>query len=140
MHRSPQSPGASGQARRRPAWLRDCSGVAAVEFALIAPAFVLLMLGVMESGRLLWTQASLHYAVEAAARCGAVDTTTCGTSGNIQNYAVAKASGLHLKSSVFTVSTPVCGTQVSASYAFKSVVPNLLPYTLTLTAKSCFPT
>ena len=45
----------------------DRTGSAMVQFAMILPAFVLLIFGVIEVGRLLWLQNALHYAVEQAA-------------------------------------------------------------------------
>jgi len=44
------------------------SGAAAVEFAIIATAFIFFMMGVFEFGRLFWVQVSLRHAVEQAAR------------------------------------------------------------------------
>ena len=55
------------------------SGSVAVEYGLLLPALLLLVLGVMDVGRLLWTQATLDRAVEAAARCAAVNTISCAS-------------------------------------------------------------
>jgi hypothetical protein len=54
----------------------------------------------------------------------------------IQTYAAQQSFGLNPPASDFTVSTPACGNQVSASYPF--------PFTayignLTLSAQACFP-
>lgn len=124
--------------RRVAALLADRGGATAVEFALIAPALLLLLFGVAEFGRLLWTQSALHFAVEEAARCAAVDTTNCASTAAVQSFAVGRAAGLGLQSSVFSLSTPACGTQVSASYPFPFVLSALFP-SITLTARSCFP-
>jgi Flp pilus assembly protein TadG len=116
---------------------REERGAAAVEFAMTVPILLLAMLGIIEFGRVLWAQNALHYAVEAAARCAAIDTTTCSSSATTQSFA-ATASGETFATSVFTVSTPSCGHQVSASYAFPFLT-SLVSYNLTLTAQSCFP-
>ena len=124
--------------RRATALLRDRRGATAVEFALILPPFLLLLLGVVEFGRALWTQSALHFAVEEAARCAGVDATNCATASQVQNFAVARAAGVGLTNAVFSLTTPACGKQVSATYAFPFVLANMFP-NVTLTARSCFP-
>ena len=114
-------------------------GAAAVEFAIVLPVLLLCVLGLVEFGRAIWTQATLDYAVQAAARCAAVDPLTCGSLAQTQQYATTKAPGLSLPASVFSVTTPACGVQVAASLAFDFLVPALLPYSQTLTATACFP-
>lgn len=118
--------------------LSDDQGSFAVEFGLIAPAFLLFIFGAIEGGLALWTQSSLQYAVEQAARCAVVDPTDCGTTAQIQSYAAAKVYGQSLSSTVFSVnSAAACGTQISASLPFQALV---IPISVTLTASSCRPT
>ncbi len=57
---------------RRPRWLSEEDGAAAVEFALIVPVLLLLFWGVIELGRMFYTVANLSYAAREAARYGAV--------------------------------------------------------------------
>ena len=118
--------------------LRDHAGAAAVEFALVVPAFLMLLIGVMELGRLMWTQNALHYAVEEAARCSAVDTNICSSTSTAQSFAAGR-SGLAFATSVFTVTKTSCGWQVSASYPFL-FVGFLSEYSVTLHAQACYPT
>ena len=118
-------------------FLADLRGATAVEFGLSAPAFLFLVFGVIEGGFMLWTQVSLQHGVEMAARCGSVNTILCPGTTAIQSYASAHAYGLNPPASAFTVSTPTCGTQVSASYAFPMVTGFF--GSMTLTAQSCFP-
>jgi len=113
--------------------------VTAVEYALLAPAFLLLVLGVVDMGRLAWTQVTIDYAASAAARCAAVDTVTCGTTAQIQAYASANAFGLDAPASDFTVTSPACGWQVSASYSFTFALSWIVGGQLNLTATSCTP-
>jgi Flp pilus assembly protein TadG len=119
-------------------------GTAAVEFALVLPILLLCVLGLIEFARAIWTQATLDYAVQAAARCAAVDTVTCGTVANVQNYAAGRAPGLSFvdPGSTFAVMWPPqspCGALVTASLPFDFLVPALLPYSATLSARACFP-
>lgn len=119
-------------------------GSVALEYGLIAPLLLALVLGIVDTGRLLWTYTTLYRATEAAARCGAINTTTCATAAQIKAYAVTEAWGLTIDASAFTVVTQSCGLQVRASYAFDSIIPGfdlVAPIGLvTLQATACYPT
>jgi Flp pilus assembly protein TadG len=121
-------------------WIGE-RGAAAVEFAVILPILLLCVLGLIEFARAIWTQASLDYAVQAAARCAAVDSIACGTDVAIQNYAASKAPGLSFgaPTSTFAVARPSCGVQVTATLPFDFLLPALLPYSQTLHATACYP-
>ena len=114
-------------------------GNTAVEFALVFPVFILMVLGIFETGRALWTQSLLNYAVQSAARCGAIDTATCGSSTATVTYAVQNSSPLTVPNADFTVSNPACGNQVSVAFPFTTIVPQLLPFDVTLSAQACYP-
>lgn len=116
-----------------------CDGAAAVETAIVLPAFLLLLFAVVEAGLLFWTQTTLQFAVEAAARCATVNTTVCGSTSAIQSYAAAQAAGMTVSSASFNVSQPSCGNQVSISYTFSFIDTALFPGTITLNAQSCHP-
>jgi Flp pilus assembly protein TadG len=115
-------------------------GSSAVEFALVLPILLTMLLGVVEFGRALWIQGLLDYAVEQASRCASVNTTTCNSAGAIQSYAAQQTAPLDLPSSVFSATTQACGNKVTASYPFTFIVQGLFPYDITLTSQSCFPT
>ena len=118
---------------------RSEGGANAVETAIVLPVFILLILAVVEAGFLFWTQSSLQFAVEAAARCATVNTTLCGSTSAVKSYAAAQVFGMTIPSSSFTVSQPSCGYQVSISYPFTFFVPALYSGTISLDAKSCHP-
>src|SRR6185437_1248015 len=88
----------------------DDAGSSAIEFALVFPVFILMVLGIFETGRALWTQSLLNYAVQTAARCGAVDTTTCSSSSATVSYAAENTAPLTIPSGDFTASTQSCGS------------------------------
>lgn len=48
-------------------------GTTAVEFAMIAPAFLALLFGIMEGGRLIFTQSVLSYATQTTTRWAVVN-------------------------------------------------------------------
>ena len=80
-------------------------GTVAIEYALILPVLLLFVLGITDTGRLLWTYVALHRSVAAAARCGAIDETACGTTTQIRTYAVAAAYGLPIAPGSYTVTS-----------------------------------
>jgi Flp pilus assembly pilin Flp len=120
----------------------DRRGATAVEFAMIATPLLLFLLGIEETARAMWTQAAINMAVEDAARYASVSSPTggnCPAADTIKDYAASRAWGLNLPRDDFSLSTPVCGCKVAASVLFTAIVPNLVPYNITLTANACFP-
>ena len=131
----------------RPSWRRRAA--VAVEYAIILPAFLMFILGLMDCGRLIWTYSTIARAVEAASRCAAVNAATCGTTTATQAYAVAQAWGLTTTTSMFAV-TPAAscgGVSVVGTMPFTFVIPWFYggsPFgaanAMTLTATACYPT
>jgi len=122
---------------------RFCSderGTTVLEFALTVPIFFMLLFGVVGGGLLLWMQLGLQHGAEMAARCASINASVCGSVSSIQSYAASKTFGLNPSPSVFSVTTPACGNQVSASYSFQCITSYLGMPSLMLDAKSCFPT
>jgi Flp pilus assembly protein TadG len=119
----------------------DQRGTVAIEYAFVLPVLLLLLLGIFDTGRLLWTYATLHRAGEAAARCAAIKSASCSNFANAQSYAVTQAWGLSIDASAFTVSNQTCGVQVTASYVYSFAIPWLfgLNNSTTLTATACYP-
>jgi Flp pilus assembly protein TadG len=124
---------------RSPASVRNARGSVAIEYAMLLPALLLFMIGIMEVGRLIWTQATLDRAVEAAARCGAADQTACADAAAIANYAATQAFGLTVAPSAFTASSAACGVSVRATFAYKFLVPWVTRENMTLRATACYP-
>ena len=121
---------------------RDISGATAAEFALVFPLAVLFLLGAVEMGRMLWLQNSLQYAAEQAVRCAVVNTATCSSASAIEQYAANLVYGTPVSSTVFSVTYPSGGVQVSASLSFTPLIPVqfiLAPLSFTLTAQSYRP-
>jgi Flp pilus assembly protein TadG len=124
--------------RRRGFFGADERGVSAVEFAMLSPLFFLLLFAIIEGGIVLWTKSALQHGAEMAARCASVNTTLCGSTAAVQNYASQQAYGLNPAPETFSVSSAACGYLVTASYNFSYAVP-MLGTTIILTARSCFP-
>ena len=128
-----QSGGVSAAAR----FIDARGGATAVEFAIILPALVMFLFGIIEMGRAVWVQSALNYSVDQAARCASIDVNNCGSANATETYAAA-ASGAGFSSAVFNATTAACGNVVTASYPIQLNIP-FVSYSLTLTAKSCFP-
>ena len=115
----------------------DRTGTAAIELAFTAPALLLFLIGITETGRMLWMQNALDYSVAEAARCQS-NSSACATASQTQTYA-ANASGAGFTSSVFSVTTAGCGKQVSATYPMTLAIP-YMNLSVTLTSQACYPT
>ena len=102
--------------------VRARSGNSMVEFALILPLFLLLTLGVLDFGRLFWTQETLSYALREAGRyavTGQHMSSTNGTLSRVQSIInVAKQYSAGIDVSQITVNTlnPSTGG-VTSNYA-----------------------
>ena len=119
---------------------RDTRGESSIAFAATMPLFLTLTFGVVMTGLLMWIQVGLQHGVEMAARCASINTALCNNTTNIQNFAAQNAYGLNPAPSTFSVSTPSCGNQVSASYSFNYLTNYIFSASsLTLTAQSCYP-
>src|SRR5207253_1508315 len=114
-------------------------GTTAIEFGLTAPVFLMMLIGAIEFGLVMWTQLGLQHASEMAARCASINSATCNSVSATQNYAVTQAFGLSPPPSTFSVTTVACGNQVTASYSFLFVASYFGAPTLPLSAKACFP-
>lgn len=109
--------------------LRADGGATAVEMALLAPALLALLIGVIQGGLLIFTQASLHYAVQKAVRCAAI-SSTCPSEAT--HY-----YGLD-PSPVFTLTLLACGQALTATTSYDLDVL-LYKKSISLTATACFP-
>ncbi|MDP9884815.1 Flp pilus assembly protein TadG [Sinomonas atrocyanea] len=94
-------------------------GAAAVEFALVLPALLLLVLGIIDFGRIFSAQQTLTYAARAGARVMVLQNSQTAAVTAAQNAASPLGQ---LPSSSFAVSPSTCtsGTQVAftVNYTF----------------------
>jgi Flp pilus assembly protein TadG len=118
--------------------LKDSRGTSAIEFAILAPVFIGMMIGTLYMCMLLFVVGSLHYAVEEAARCSSVKTTVCSDSATTLAYARSHFNGASILTPSFVYSTPSCGHSVTASanYIFDF---GLTRTTVPISAAACFP-
>jgi Flp pilus assembly protein TadG len=115
----------------------DESGTTAVEFAIVAPIFILLSIGLIYLCLGLYAVSSLQYAAEEGARCASVKTTVCADSASTVSYAKSHYYGAGTAPS-FSYSATGCGHTVSATLSYV-VDLGLTKVTVPLSASACFP-
>ena len=76
--------------------LRREDGASAVEFALIAPVFIVLLFGMLEFGLAMFTTYNLRAAVREGGRQSAVENTTADPNviGDVQDAVIRNFAGL----------------------------------------------
>jgi Flp pilus assembly protein TadG len=118
--------------------LKDARGTSAIEFAILGPVFIGLMIGTIYMCMLLFVVGSLHYAVEEAARCSSVKTTVCSDNATTIAYAQSHFNGSSILTPTFAYSTPACGHSVTASATY-NLDFGLANYVVPVSAAACFP-
>lgn len=119
----------------------DRTGAALVEFGLTGPALIIVVLGVIEVGRLTYYQAALSYAAQEATRFAIVREGQV-TSSDIEAFAGTQLLGLRQNLAVFTASAPVSSATntslvtVSVTYPFNFLLPIPSLEHITLSAQS----
>lgn len=92
--------------------LKESTGASAVEFALVLPLLLMLILGMVEFGTLFYRQAIISWSSREAARTGIVQAAPKPTAGQVQ----AVVSSVLSKSGLGT--SPVAVTVTGAGGAF----------------------
>ena len=117
---------------------RDNRGAAIVEFAIVALPVFVFILGIIQTGWLVWVDNLLHVSVDAAARCGAVNSTTtpCVGSSTSNMITTANTVFLPLNGASFVTNPNCTGAGLVGTYNATIV----FVVNLTFTAKSCYPT
>lgn len=112
------------------AYARNVQGAAAVEFAIIAMAFILSVFGVIEAGRIFWTWNTLQYAGESAARYYL--THSSASDSDLREYIEDRLEDAMLdgESMAVTITKPTVSSvdflQLDLSYEY-GVLGNLMP-------------
>jgi Flp pilus assembly protein TadG len=115
----------------------DQQGSTAVEFAIVAPLFLSMIVGTFTLCIGLFLVGSLHYAVEEGARCASVKTTICSDAATTIAYTQNHYFGPDV-SPTFTYAAVACGNSVSATVTYSMNV-GFTTFTVPISATACFP-
>ncbi|WP_066773886.1 TadE/TadG family type IV pilus assembly protein [Croceicoccus mobilis] len=125
----------------------DQRGAAAIEFALLGPLLVMMLFGLIETGRLFWTQHSLDEVAFATVRCMSI-SDQCSDADAQQAFAIDRAASYGITVVAANVSPQTdttCKTfgssnRVLIDAKFNSVMQSLVPqFPATVEAEACFP-
>jgi Flp pilus assembly protein TadG len=115
----------------------DRGGATAVELAFALPVLLSMILGGIWAAMLGLSITSLHYSVEQAARCAAVNAQLCGDPGAVATFAQSRYAGPNI-APAFSYSTGGCGHVVTGQATFDlNIVPGVPNVPLSATA--CYP-
>ena len=107
------------------------NGAAAIEFAFGLPIFLALVYMLFEFARIFWSQSTLEYAIEEAARFAIVRPTA--TEDEVETVAIAKAIGLAAADLTFDVVFSDVNdsrglVNITGTYAYAPMVPIVIPF------------
>ena len=120
-------------------YAKDDLGAAAVEFALVSTAFIALLFGMIEGGRMMMAQNSLQFAIEETARYVMINDAASPLSdtdiktriaGHMNNMAFFVDPSTDLSN--ITITRPsgengVTFIQIAGSYTYKPLIPTAIP-------------
>lgn len=131
--------------------MADARGASTIEFALVAPTFLMFIFLILDGGRMIFTKQALNELASASARCAALKPIGCTTTALVQNWTVTRGlarSQLAITAAQVTVNFgATCNGQsgmasVAIAMPYRKGALNLLPQSAapsTLNATSCFP-
>ena len=120
--------------------LKNTRGAVLAEFALVVLPVLIFVVGIIQTAWIVWTDNLLYVSVDAAARCGAVSTSTtspCYGSGLANMRQTANLVFRPLTGATFTNNSDCTG---GSGLVGTYTVNILYVINLRLTAHSCFPT
>ena len=102
-------------------------GASAVEFALIATVFALILMAFFDMGRVVYFNSAVEAAAQEGARAYAGNPSL--TTNQLKTIILSKVVGLDSDSLSVTVSTPDSRTvEVSVTYPYQPITPLLQPF------------
>lgn len=121
--------------------LCDERGVAAVEFALVAPFFLLMVLGLIDFSRMFWVKSTMQFVVEQSARFAMVNPDI--TTGEMVTFADTQSANANLTNATFTATSSSSGginyMSISGTYTFTFMTPLITATDINLSAVSKTP-
>lgn len=116
---------------------QDQRGTTAVEFAIVAPVLITLLVGTIALCVGLFLVGSLHFAVEDGARCRSIKTGICSDDASTVSYTQSRYFGPNV-SPTFTSAAAACGNSVTGTVSY-SMDLGLRTLVIPISATACFP-
>jgi Flp pilus assembly protein TadG len=119
-------------------FLRSESGASALEFAIVAPVFIFLVLATINLASMAYSVTDLHFAAQRTARCVAMKSTDGVIAANT---CVADAASAYTGAPIgatFVRTAAGCGNTVTATGTF-AVRTGLVTLDVPLSAAACYP-
>ena len=116
-------------------FLNNCAGIAAIEFGMVLPVFLVFMFGTIEVGRFMWSENALDYAADQAARYALANPSA--SNNDVKTYAESQVMTVKGSEVTVTVANELLDgidyLNVTVTYPFQTLLPYvpLGPYTLT---------
>lgn len=110
-------------------YIQNIKGVAAIEFAIVVPVFILFIFGSIELGYVLWADSALKYGASYGARYAFV--TPSATSSDIANYALNQIDFPGGAITYNVTITPGVSAVIDGSFTYTFLVLPLNPLTIT---------
>ena len=122
-------------------FFKNNRGAAALEFALVALPVMFFILGIIQTGWVLWVDNLLHVSVNTAARCAAVQSTMPPCDGGTvpEMISTATTAFAPLSNAKFQNNGP-CTSYGGAGVTGTYTINILFAINLKITAASCYPT
>ncbi|HZE54306.1 MAG TPA: TadE/TadG family type IV pilus assembly protein [Bradyrhizobium sp.] len=117
---------------------RNQQGTTAVEFAIIAPMFILLVLGTIGLCFALFLVGSLHFAVEDGARCASVKADICPDTTTTVAYTQSRYLGPNVSPTFTPNLNAACGKSVTGSVNY-SINVGFRTLVIPVSATACYP-
>jgi Flp pilus assembly protein TadG len=116
----------------------DERGTTAIEFAIVGPIFIFLIIGIAFLCMGMAVAGSMHYAVEEGARCASVRKTVCSDEDTTITYTKSHYFGPGSAPTFAYNPAAACGHSVTASINYV-VDMGLKKVSVPITAAACFP-
>jgi len=137
-------------AMRRPSLVSCVNGTTAVEFAMVLAPFLMFLLGTISASLAVYTEASLQYAAEGAARCYSFMPACAGSAATTQSYAKTLYFGPGSPTFTASLTSTTCGNATNPGHQVNATLNVVLnagvkqdltsaQWTIPLSATACFP-
>lgn len=119
--------------QRIKAFFRQDEGATAIEFALVVMPFLLMLFGVIEISRMVWTMNSVEYAITETCRHAAINPDLSGQ--ELEAYAQTQLDDMHVPEQKLSISSRIYTAhdvdfiELEADYEISSVLTGFLPFT-----------